>query len=1360
MMEREQRLEWEPYRRVMDERAGALWQKFRQEHPERGNFGKNWYASLRPTAAIQDDLAGLDLPLMARDGDCIPVAEQVRARLAERGRDAVVVWVTGWVDREAKLLGFMHAAVLTDGTVVDATATQFDATLPPLIVASPEEYARLLGGATGLEVTLETRTAAAHYDAERAALRSTMAAYDDPIDKRRAAELATRWLGRKVYVLDSMSEGFWPDHHGDTLAVALWKEFDAFPDDGPLPCILIKVPDQFTQYILAHEVAHLMTSGVNDWKGHTRAWLDAYVGLVRGFDRETADALAEMVRPHVAKTAAITWSHAERDKEGERSHITLDEKGTIPTSVVANMPGRMGEVPGEHRNMHGERWEEFKADIAARGIQNGIFITVDWDDQPYISEGNHRRDAAVELGLAEVPVQIRYFGHAERQGTVLERAGLGRTASWSAGELIAALVGDSPELLKALWAHDPQEAIADDLGDAPPMSVIEQARAEVQRRSVAWVRQQYGDRFTVWRGGAFDARGNSGRAVVPVTPREETARFFARGGEPQSWEINAADVVLAIQAWPNYSLAEEELLVPVERLARTASGTKMVTLYHGTPSKNLDSILGTGLRENPEMPDGIWLVDAVDRARRYAKDGDDPGAVFEVTVPEEWLQKERINKGFWTCHQPIPPAAIRRVASLIDTLEAQQVYDKTDELISWGLGGKQFASPQAWYDYCVGVLRSEGVSSPLRFQVLPQDHSAGAQCSFDGGVTITLRVKDQWAVLNEAVALHEVAHAIRLLRDGDGSHGSGFVAEFSRLMATHAGLRFTAKGDEVLLWRGDAIWEEGDIGYDGAEGIGNWWGNEALARFYGQAEGVPPSGGERWCSGAVVAAWWPRDAIQGDLEAMQVGPAHEGVLVQPGARGRVECIEVWTANGWKKVDGPRTVTATRYHQPRRGGYLAKAAEAEVPSVHGHARDDRGGGGRGPRRDAARGRVRRHRALGRDERGLSSLAGRIPIRVTKQARRQHAQLDPPVRSAVTRTVKALSNDPVPAKAKSLVGEPGGFRITVAKDWRVLYIWDGTAIKVYRVMHRSEVYRRQGAKVASTFGERLGRCYELAGREVMMDRSGIILVHGSIEGFGNPRIGHAWVIRPGGTVYDPVLDQEFEPEHHRDFFDAREHVRYTSHEARVEMVRHEHWGPWHDAPYGLTGSKTAVRYERSFNGYNATLADGSTYMVRRTDEALDGVRGPWWTVIESDPFFTVPLRSQEHPDHFPRLADAKEHLAEVEAEMQREAAQGFRFEVHTLDHDRGLEVTAYAGATRVGSARFTLEDNVAEAIRLEVSPAWRRKKVYQAIHDHVAGLGYEVTHRLPLGDEALRAMAERLRLAVGDKRLSSGLVGAVG
>jgi ADP-ribose pyrophosphatase YjhB (NUDIX family) len=121
---------------------------------------------------------------------------------------------------------------------------------------------------------------------------------------------------------------------------------------------------------------------------------------------------------------------------GENRHITRNEYGNIPTSAIANMPGVRGEVPGEHRNMDDEdEWPQFKEDIARNGIRHPVFITVNHGEEPKLSEGNHRRDAAVELGLPEVPAEIRYFGHAEQQGTVLERA-MRRQASSSGDRFV------------------------------------------------------------------------------------------------------------------------------------------------------------------------------------------------------------------------------------------------------------------------------------------------------------------------------------------------------------------------------------------------------------------------------------------------------------------------------------------------------------------------------------------------------------------------------------------------------------------------------------------------------------------------------------------------------------------------------------------------------------------------------------------------------------------------------------------------------------------------------------------------------------------------------------------------------------
>lgn len=105
-------------------------------------------------------------------------------------------------------------------------------------------------------------------------------------------------------------------------------------------------------------------------------------------------------------------------RTGEPSHITRTEYGMVPVAWVAAMHGRNGEVPGEHRNRQGEDWDRYKADIAANGIQSPIFVTKDYGQEPRLSEGSHRRDAAVELGHSHIPAEIRYFGHSEHEGLV------------------------------------------------------------------------------------------------------------------------------------------------------------------------------------------------------------------------------------------------------------------------------------------------------------------------------------------------------------------------------------------------------------------------------------------------------------------------------------------------------------------------------------------------------------------------------------------------------------------------------------------------------------------------------------------------------------------------------------------------------------------------------------------------------------------------------------------------------------------------------------------------------------------------------------------------------------------------------
>jgi hypothetical protein len=112
--------------------------------------------------------------------------------------------------------------------------------------------------------------------------------------------------------------------------------------------------------------------------------------------------------------------HEYEGRVGDATHITRTERGMVPVSAIARLKGAAGELPGEHRNRQGEKWAEFKRSTA-HGIDHHVFVTVDYGQDPVLSEGNHRRDAAVEHGHTHVPAEVRYYGHAERQGLVHER---------------------------------------------------------------------------------------------------------------------------------------------------------------------------------------------------------------------------------------------------------------------------------------------------------------------------------------------------------------------------------------------------------------------------------------------------------------------------------------------------------------------------------------------------------------------------------------------------------------------------------------------------------------------------------------------------------------------------------------------------------------------------------------------------------------------------------------------------------------------------------------------------------------------------------------------------------------------------
>jgi len=103
---------------------------------------------------------------------------------------------------------------------------------------------------------------------------------------------------------------------------------------------------------------------------------------------------------------------------GNKDHLTRRELGSIDPNKLKDYSGVSGEIRGQHTTRSDESFEKLKKDISENGIKEPIFITKDYGSMPKISEGNNRIDAAIALGLKEVPVEINYFGNSQKQGLV------------------------------------------------------------------------------------------------------------------------------------------------------------------------------------------------------------------------------------------------------------------------------------------------------------------------------------------------------------------------------------------------------------------------------------------------------------------------------------------------------------------------------------------------------------------------------------------------------------------------------------------------------------------------------------------------------------------------------------------------------------------------------------------------------------------------------------------------------------------------------------------------------------------------------------------------------------------------------
>ena len=104
---------------------------------------------------------------------------------------------------------------------------------------------------------------------------------------------------------------------------------------------------------------------------------------------------------------------------------------------------------------------------------------------------------------------------------------------------------------------------------------------------------------------------------------------------------------------------------------------------------------------------------------------------------------------------------------------------------------------------------------------------------------------------------------------------------------------------------------------------------------------------------------------------------------------------------------------------------------------------------------------------------------------------------------------------------------------------------------------------------THEDRRKRCYELACHALIFGSApaDAKLVHGTIDGGyvdGPGRIGHAWLRLADGRIWEPISAKVYGQEW-MVWADALPERVYTRHEARLAVVRFEHYGRWHESPY---------------------------------------------------------------------------------------------------------------------------------------------------------------------------------------------------
>lgn len=183
-----------------------------------------------------------------------------------------------------------------------------------------------------------------------------------------------------------------------------------------------------------------------------------------------------------------------RGEPGNTGHITAIEKLDIPPSWLDSLKAVKGEVRQSNDskgfgNYTADVWSAFLADIKENGIRDDILVIVDPDKGALISEGNHRLAAAKQLGLGLVPVEIRYFGEAEKEREMfadrIERE-TGQLREMAATTLadVAVLDPAHKDVLTAAWSRNDAYPVFK-LGDKTALlNLLIEAQAKAEEQGV------------------------------------------------------------------------------------------------------------------------------------------------------------------------------------------------------------------------------------------------------------------------------------------------------------------------------------------------------------------------------------------------------------------------------------------------------------------------------------------------------------------------------------------------------------------------------------------------------------------------------------------------------------------------------------------------------------------------------------------------------------------------------------------------------------------------------------------------------------------------------------------------------------